>query len=483
MEQASSDGLLIPESGQVESGNADAEYDLLQASVHKRPRGEPSGDQDVPPAADSAVPEWPQPRCCATHALELKALEASASRKPDVLTPEEVAELARLRAASQGDAWLVLVGGEYGGMMRPDAKGQRPGPYFAGHCSLNWIGIAYERLLPYFGRDRIIVIAQLKESLDWLEAAAVDEASAERLAGKASLLSMLRSKLAETQEACAKLIEDGGAHYDGAAVNAATVLRVIRGDSAAGGRVVPPTGVRSMMLVMVSHGHCHPAGPGSRHHEWYMHMPYPVSPEDQGLYDSVSTCGFAVTDDQPDWDWGAPKHRWKLYGQMLFMAYHEVLQRAPQRRLVLFHQFCLSGGISDFMRKRSYQAHCGTQRWPVFSIATAGRFEPALGNFVGIWTQEIQDALAKGGAATLQDVFALADQRYWSACPELRKMNLEIQMASTHGDMLPPDDAPSSVGTISFEAGYDGALEILMKDLPCAQIVNSVPQERSSARS
>lgn len=51
-------------------------------------------------------------------------------------------------------------------------------------------------------------------------------------------------------------------------VNPATVLEVLRGERP---RSIPSR-VRSVLLLLVSHGHAHPAGPGTSHHEWYMHL-------------------------------------------------------------------------------------------------------------------------------------------------------------------------------------------------------------------
>ena len=59
------------------------------------------------------------------------------------------------------------------------------------------------------------MVAQLQETLQWLDAASKDEASAERLAGRSSFLPMLRQQHSEVLESCADLIADGGAHYDG----------------------------------------------------------------------------------------------------------------------------------------------------------------------------------------------------------------------------------------------------------------------------
>lgn len=121
--------------------------------------------------------------------------------------------------------WSVLFaifthnsGGEHGGRMRPDYEGTRPGPYLAGHCSLQWIGRVYSRLVRFFGRDKVIVIAQLQETVRWLREASKDEEAAKRLAGRSALLPMLRQQLSEVLESCADLMADGGAHYDGSEV-------------------------------------------------------------------------------------------------------------------------------------------------------------------------------------------------------------------------------------------------------------------------
>ncbi|CAK0865684.1 unnamed protein product, partial [Prorocentrum cordatum] len=348
--------------------------------------------------------------------------------------------------------------------MREDFHRTRPGPFLAGHCSLHWVGETYARLRDLFGRERIIVIAQLQETLSWLRRASADETSAAALAGRASLLPMLRGRLLETERACARLLADGGSDYDGPDVNAATVLHVLRGDASALGerqsrRVVPRRGVGSLLLLLVSHGNAHPAHAGARQHEWYLHFPYPAPAGDDHLYDAVSYRGFEQVDPHPEWDWGAPKRRWRLYAQMLFQAHHEALVHAPRRRLVLFHQFCLSGGAAEFMRKPGYRSYFGTRQWPIFTVVTAGCFEPALGNFVDIWTREFAEAAqdGRGSSRTLGDVYDAAERKYWEANPELRSLNARLARA---GEAAAPEseDAPTTVGTIGCESGQDGGL-------------------------
>merc|ERR1711907_529546 len=119
-------------------------------------------------------------------------------------------------------------------------------------------------------------------------------------------------------------------------------------------------------------------------------------------------------------------YRWKLYSQMLFKVYHEILERSPWRRHLLFHQFCLSGGAANFMRQASYQVHFGTQLWPIFAITTAGRFESSLGNFIDFWTDEFSKALRDGSCKTLGEVYRGAEKRYWEVNANIKTLNAAL---------------------------------------------------------
>ena len=162
---------------------------------------------------------------------------------------------------------MLLVGGEWGGSMRADAKRTRPGAWMGNHTSLQSIGRAYAALAPGVGRERIIVIAQLRETLDWLEDATASEEACRRVTGSERFLGTLRQRLADTRRDCAVLIADGGADYDGKDVNVATFLRVLQGDATAGGRVLPGT-ASSVLVLMNSHGNAHrpePCASGPTH--------------------------------------------------------------------------------------------------------------------------------------------------------------------------------------------------------------------------
>jgi hypothetical protein len=125
--------------------------------------------------------------------------------------------------------WVVLVSGEhYGVTTGRGTMGQ--------HCSLVHVGEAYAKLVDHVGRENIIVIAQLQETLDWLQKAS--DTGIAPLTGslftKGQSIEESKSawaaKLRSTRQRCARLIADGGADYDFADVNPDTVLRVLRGE-------------------------------------------------------------------------------------------------------------------------------------------------------------------------------------------------------------------------------------------------------------
>ena len=194
---------------------------------------------------------------------------------------------------------------------------------------------------------------------------------------------------------------------------------------------------------------------------------------EEGLY----TLQKKTQDPHPDWDWGAPKHRWRLYSQMLFQAYHSVLEQSPQRRMVVFHQFCLSGGAVEFMRRPGYRRYFGTRYWPVFAVTTAGCFEPALGSFVGIWSEELQRGLELGGRQSLQDLQGQAESRYWEDNSGLKKENDRI-LASREdgGESVDSTDGTvdGTVGSVGCESGFDSKSGQEMAALPISELVNFV---------
>ena len=138
-------------------------------------------------------------------------------------------------ARRRGGLWIVLVGGESGTTMRADAKGTRRGAWLGGH-SLQNIGRAYEALCPLVGADRIIVIAQLHETLAWLEAATCFAEACERVAARrASSSSFARASPTRGATAPPSSCDGRRRAPRWADVCAATVLRVLRGGDGGGG--------------------------------------------------------------------------------------------------------------------------------------------------------------------------------------------------------------------------------------------------------
>ncbi len=50
-----------------------------------------------------------------------------------------------------------------------DVKKTREGAYLGGHCSIENIGAAYDQLVKHIPKERIIVIGQVQQVIDWLE--------------------------------------------------------------------------------------------------------------------------------------------------------------------------------------------------------------------------------------------------------------------------------------------------------------------------
>ena len=60
--------------------------------------------------------------------------------------------------------WLVLVAGEHWRIAEEAGR-------WGTHCSLQFIGRAYEQAVDHFGRDHTIVIANLATTMDFLRTA------------------------------------------------------------------------------------------------------------------------------------------------------------------------------------------------------------------------------------------------------------------------------------------------------------------------
>ena len=247
-----------------------------------------------PPATASITDRAPAPASLAPPASEHPPAPVPAPASLAPATPPE-------------RPWIVIVAGESPGTSfatAPNAAAGspgRPGADLSGHTSLLHVGHAYQELVPLVGRGRIIVIAQLEETMEWLEQCTASPDACRRMTGLAprrsvdGLLASNKRRLAKMREECACLIADGGADYDREHVNPSTVVRVLTGEPLhRGDKVVPKgagQGCSSIILLMYSHGGSHSRRYPPRvdeDEEHFLGMPYPAAPEDEAnLYGTV----------------------------------------------------------------------------------------------------------------------------------------------------------------------------------------------------
>eukprot|EP00392_Amoebophrya_sp_AT5.2_P001481 g1483.t1 len=299
---------------------------------------EEGGGQNIPSVSENGV---------------VNASSRSSSNTTGVPWPTGVAQLQTIQEAPRrttqhsyekdDGAWCILVGGEFGGTMHSDRLRTRPGKYLGGHCSLQNVGRVYESLQPYFGKDRIIVITQLQETLDWLEQVTSSIEQCKALTGKEGIefFNTMQRRRRETLRDCAALLENGGADYDFEDVNVWTLLNVLRGansgllsranssssaecereDAGAGigkqgddraspaspersgarnyqreqkkKKILPPR-PKSVLVLINTHGNAHPAvqGDEASWDEWYCHFPYPTPPHVDHIYSVAATQGY-----------------------------------------------------------------------------------------------------------------------------------------------------------------------------------------------
>lgn len=325
----------------------------------------------------------------------------------------------------EGVPYFVLVGGEH-----PDLGGAL-GEWGVEHCSLRHVGQAYACLRRHFARSQVIVVAQLAEALAHLQQSADTGLPAIAPAGSAepsASQALWRFHLDRTREACAQLMADGGAQYDGPAVNAGTVLGVLRGEDL-GGPVVPQSGCRSVHLAVYTHGDTHPTtaeaerttpcdvcglphGEGQFDHEhesqlaqeWYLHMPHPSSRALELQW--VATAA-------------ARRPEFYLYSTQLRAALLALRAGRPALPVVVLLNACRSGGGLKWFRALQRGGSGGdSRRWPLLLASSCGATQDALvGGLWAAWFAELDRLLSGardgvGAAATLADLYCLAASRY-----------------------------------------------------------------------
>ena len=349
--------------------------------------------------------------------------------------------------------WLVLVAGEHW----HTTTGKR---WLGQHCSLAWVAKAYAQLVDGFGRDRVIVIGQLPQTLTWLERAA--ETGLPMFTGGLTSEESGRrwtARLAELRRDCERLLADGGCDYDGAACHPATVLDVLTGDAAAaGGPVV--TGSGAVFAGLYSHGWshntvgglkpsaaelaarraleaAHPCDLCGRPHatateraacpehsslstrEWFMCMEHEVPVERR----ASSGYGWSAT--------SAHAHPHSLlYASQLVAALSRAFARRPERPVIMLHNYCGSAGMLKWMKRPSYRTHTGLARWPLAMMSSSGELEGAIPGLLPIYCRALADWLAAGAgalpaAATVGDLFAEVERLYMLATPSLDHVKVQ----------------------------------------------------------
>ena len=334
-------------------------------------------------------------------ALATKSLLQKEGVDTSAITAEitDVTErLARLHAEAQTAsvterlAHFVLVGGE--------AAEWQGGPVHTRefqHSSLGFVGEAYEQLRSAgVPRCNIIVIAQLSDYLSMLEQ------------GQTGVLDtgIPQHYYAEQQKKtvaqCRRLLEEGGAQYDGAAVNPETVWSVLLGEPARPGPVVPADSDCAIVFAIYSHGDRHATTSSASDavasangigvaavHEWYAHFPYETARSD--LYSMVATEQAPVRS-------GGGFGRY-LYSTQLRQMFHKIFERQPQRPVLGLLNYCLSGGSLDFMRRDAVRAAFGVDRWPLYLMSSSqAEADSVVGGLWSSWFKQFGMQLSQSSA-------------------------------------------------------------------------------------
>lgn len=168
-----------------------------------------------------------------------QGLAPSASREPE----------------ASAAAWWVLVGGE-----ARQLQGGAPEEREFVHTSLSFVGKAYAQLRAAgVPRSRIITIVQLQDTLRVLHMGVTGAIQT------GIPPAYYQEQKANTEAACRRMIDEGGADYDYDAVNPETVWNVLTGgEGARAGKVIPAEDSDSpIFFAIYSHGDSHSAHPSS----------------------------------------------------------------------------------------------------------------------------------------------------------------------------------------------------------------------------
>eukprot|EP00639_Heterosigma_akashiwo_P011137 CAMPEP_0206368690 /NCGR_PEP_ID=MMETSP0294-20121207/4820_1 /ASSEMBLY_ACC=CAM_ASM_000327 /TAXON_ID=39354 /ORGANISM="Heterosigma akashiwo, Strain CCMP2393" /LENGTH=450 /DNA_ID=CAMNT_0053815239 /DNA_START=175 /DNA_END=1527 /DNA_ORIENTATION=+ len=266
--------------------------------------------------------------------------------------------------------------------LRP-RQGGSPEKRYLEHASLPFVGAAYESLrnsgIP---RDRIITICQLDDTLRVLRAGAQGNLSNQIPAAA------YQFQLDRTTTNCSRLIEEGGADYDGELVNPGTVWHVLLGSEQDPENLfskIVPEDASAIFFAIYSHGDSHPSTSRSKElkdeantvsNEWFCHFPY--QSDNEKIYESVAT-EFAR---------GNPKTY--LYATQLKMVFARLFGARPRRPVVGLLNYCRSGGAVEFLGRPAASAVYGASQWPLYLMASAKPGEDALvGGLWQAWFEQI----------------------------------------------------------------------------------------------
>eukprot|EP00928_Gymnodinium_smaydae_P014067 TRINITY_DN15099_c1_g1_i2.p1 TRINITY_DN15099_c1_g1~~TRINITY_DN15099_c1_g1_i2.p1 ORF type:complete len:511 (-),score=65.21 TRINITY_DN15099_c1_g1_i2:137-1609(-) len=267
-------------------------------------------------------------------------------------------------SGSHSQATFVLIGGE-----AYEWQGVAPELREFEHTSVSFVGSAYASLRAAgVPRSNIVTIVQLQ---DYLNTLLQGEQGRFDVGIPAKWYAEQRARI---EGKCRRLLDEGGANYDGQDVNPSTVWSVLLGESShLSGPVVPRTG--AIVFAIYSHGDSHPAIEGCDTAECFAHFPYPSARAD--IYENVATNGALSA--------GRGKNRpqYYLYGTQLRSIFHKIFQAQPQRPVLGLLNYCLSGGNLEFMKRESVRRFLGVDAWPLFLVSSS---QPGRDSMVaGMW--------------------------------------------------------------------------------------------------
>mmetsp|Transcript_22856 Transcript_22856/g.34102 ORF Transcript_22856/g.34102 Transcript_22856/m.34102 type:complete len:460 (-) Transcript_22856:20-1399(-) len=394
-------------------------------------------------------------------------------------------------------AVLVIGGTESETHPTPKRKWVDLGQQVSFICNL---GRVYKRLCETIGRERIIVIGLLRETISWLKETIkqghppCEEKELKNLftyyrlhteERKKKMVERYKDMLAKIESECALLLKNGGSDYDGKDVNPETVLDVLCGNSQKlKGPVVPKKGVKSVFFWMNTHGGHHSVSIGTeideednktlkpvaaptkdvkcdickkphltkdnthehsslKTREWFFLLPYRTS--NLSLFNTITTAGRNM-------DYHSDGHKWSplncFYWQHIFKAVHSMNTSDSKRNIICLYQFCTAGGHLKWMDNKAIRDFHNTHQWPVFMMATSREQQYSLGfSFTEIFLNYLLEAIKKNNAKTLGTLYDESVKEYWRTHKVEEKHNAQAHTASL------------KYGEIQFVSGKKSGIE------------------------